>query len=242
MNPKKKKKKKRRRRRRRRKTRIPHYTLRKLHNMKITISKSNKLRALLIKKKQSINLCYVKMNTESFFCYKVILVDIHTSLQNICPLEFFNFIPLLLSIIILQCAMCRFRELDESEVCSIVKRVEWVYCLFLFPLVLGEMQLSHAKLGLFCVLQIIYFRKTYFFLFLEIKFQNGTHLKKKGLFLTYFSHFIVTRGKLQKFLHHISHSHTYMYFAQPIDFFCLTNFEKNTNLSGMVSLWYDSWC
>ena len=50
------------------------------------------------------------------------------------------------------------------------------------------------------------------------------------------SHFLVTREKLQKFLQHISHSHTYTYFAQPIDFFCLTNFEKNTNLSGTVSL------
>ena len=77
--------------------------------------------------------------------------------------------------------------------------------------------------------------------FLEIKFQHGAHLKK-GLFLTYFSYFLVTREKLQKFLQHISHSHTYTYFAHPIDFFCLTNFEKNTNLSGTVSLWYESWC
>ena len=48
---------------------------------------------------------------------------------------------------------------------------------------------------------------------------------KKGLFLTYFSHFIVTREKLQ-FFQHISHSHTYMYFAHPIDFFCVTNLKK----------------
>ena len=34
-------------------------------------------------------------------------------------------------------------------------------------------------------------------LFLEIKFQNGAHLKK-GLFLTYFSHFLVTREKITK--------------------------------------------
>ena len=61
--------------------------------------------------------------------------------------------------------------------------------------------------------------------FLEIKFQNGSHLKK-WLFLTYFSHFLVTRKKLQKFLQHISHSYTYTYFAHPIHFFCLTNFEK----------------
>ena len=49
---------------------------------------------------------------------------------------------------------------------------------------------------------------------------------EKGLFFTYFSHFLVTREKLQKFLQHICHSHTCMYFAQPIDFFCLINFEK----------------
>ena len=51
-------------------------------------------------------------------------------------------------------------------------------------------------------------------------------LMNKELFLTYFSHFLVTREKLQKFLQHISHSHTYTYFAHPIDLFCLTNFEK----------------
>ena len=54
------------------------------------------------------------------------------------------------------------------------------------------------------------------------------------LLFTFFSH----RGKLQKFLQHISHSHTYTYFAHPIDFFCLINFEKNTNLPDTVSLWY----
>ena len=80
------------------------------------------------------------------------------------------------------------------------------------------------------------------FSFLEIKFQNGAHLKKKRAVWTYISHFLVTREKLQKFLRHISHSHKYMYFAHPIDYFCLTNFEKNTNLPGMVSLWCDSWC
>ena len=80
----------------------------------------------------------------------------------------------------------------------------------------------------------------FFFSFLEIKFQNGAHLKKKeaifDLLFTFFSH----QGKVTKIpLAHISL--TYMYFAHPIDFFCLTNFDKNTNLSGVVSLWYDSW-
>ena len=65
----------------------------------------------------------------------------------------------------------------------------------------------------------------YLFSLLEIKFQNGAHLIK-GLFLTYFSHFLVTREKLQKFLQHISHSHTYTYFAHPIVFFALTILKK----------------
>ena len=50
------------------------------------------------------------------------------------------------------------------------------------------------------------------------------------------------QGQITKILQHISQSHTYMYFAHPIDLTCLTNVEKNTNLSGMVSLWYESWC
>ena len=57
------------------------------------------------------------------------------------------------------------------------------------------------------------------------------------LLFTFFSH----QGKVTKIPSaHISH--TYTYFAHPIDFFCLTNFEKNTNLSDTVSLWYEFWC
>ena len=79
--------------------------------------------------------------------------------------------------------------------------------------------------------------------FLEIKCQNGAHLKK-GLFLTNCSHFLINREKTQKFLQHTSHLHrpTYKYFPHPFDFFCLTKFAKNTNLSCVVSLWCDSWC
>ena len=77
-----------------------------------------------------------------------------------------------------------------------------------------------CKIGSFlCSLDNLLLKNVIVF-FLKIKFQNGAHLKK-GLFLTYFSHFLVTREKLQKLLQHISHSHTctYMYFAHPIDFF-----------------------
>ena len=44
--------------------------------------------------------------------------------------------------------------------------------------------------------------------------------------IVFFLEIKFTREKSQKFLQHISHSHTYMYFAHLIDFFCLTNFEK----------------
>ena len=99
-----------------------------------------------------------------------------------------------------------------------------------------------CKIGSFlCSLDNL-LQKNVIVFFLEIKFQNGAHLKK-GLFLTYFSHFLVTREKLHKFLQHISHSHTYIHvFCSPYWLFYLTNFEKNTSLSGTVSLWYESWC
>ena len=42
--------------------------------------------------------------------------------------------------------------------------------------------------------------------------------EKKSI-LTYFSHFLVTREKTQKFLQYISHLHIYTYLAHPIDFF-----------------------
>ena len=75
-----------------------------------------------------------------------------------------------------------------------------------------------------CSLDIL-LQKNVIVLFLEIKFQNGAHFKK-GLFLTYVSHFLVTREKLQKFLQHISQTHTCTHFAHHIDFFLPYQFWK----------------
>ena len=60
-----------------------------------------------------------------------------------------------------------------------------------------------------------------FFLFWENNFQNRPHLKK-GLFLTYIAHFLVTEEKTQQFLRHMSQLHQYTYLAPPIDFFALS--------------------
>ena len=68
---------------------------------------------------------------------------------------------------------------------------------------------------------------------------------KKGLFLTNFSHFLVTREKIEKFLQHMSYLHKNTYLAHHFYFFALPILQKkkkNTNLSYMVSLWYASWC
>ena len=69
-----------------------------------------------------------------------------------------------------------------------------------------------------------------------IVFSFGNQISKwrsfeKRAILTYFSYFfLVTREMLQKFPQHICHSHKYTYFAHPIEFFCLTNFEKKIRI------------
>ena len=58
------------------------------------------------------------------------------------------------------------------------------------------------------------------------------------LLFTFFSH----QGKVTKIPSaHISLIYIHV-FCSPYWLFCLTNFEKNMNLSGKVSLWYESWC
>ena len=107
-----------------------------------------------------------------------------------------------------------------------------------------ENVIATCKIGSFlCSLDNLLQKNVIVFLF-------GNQISKWRSFeLTYFSHFLVTREKLQKFLQHISHSHSYTYFAHPIYlfiyfffFFALPILKKNTNLSGTVSLWYESWC
>ena len=104
-----------------------------------------------------------------------------------------------------------------------------------------ENVVATCKIGSFlCSLDNL-LQKYVIVLFFGNQISKWRSFEKKVIFDILFT-FLVTREKLQKFLQHISHSHTYTYFAHPIDFFCLTNFEKNTNLSDTVSLWYESWC
>ena len=89
-----------------------------------------------------------------------------------------------------------------------------------------ENVVATCKIGSFlCSLDNL-LQKNVIVLFFGNQISKWRSFEKKGLFLTYFWHFLVTREKLQKFLQHISHFHTNTYFAHPIDYFCLTNFEK----------------
>ena len=114
-------------------------------------------------------------------------------------------------------------------------------CLVLVSPCFRENEVATCKIGSFlCSLDNL-LQKNVIVFFFGNQISKWRSFEKRAIFdllFTFFSH----QGKLQKLLQHISHSHTYTYFAQPIDFFCLTNFEKNTNLSDKVSHWYESWC
>ena len=98
-----------------------------------------------------------------------------------------------------------------------------------------ENVVATCKIGSFlCSLDNL-LQKNVIGLFFGNQVSKWRSFEKRAIFdllFTFFSH----QGKLQKFLQHISHSHTYTYFAHPFDFFGLTNFEKNTNLSDTLSL------
>ena len=103
--------------------------------------------------------------------------------------------------------------------------MEWVHDLFLISLVLRENEVATCKIGSFlCSLDNL-LQKNVIVFFFGNQISKWRSFEKRAIF-DLLSHFLVTREKLQKFLQHISHSHTYTYFAHPIDFFCLTNFEK----------------
>ena len=72
-------------------------------------------------------------------------------------------------------------------------------------------------------------------------FEN--QISKWCSFLTYFSHFLVTRESYKNsFSTYLTHIHACILLTQ-LTFFALPILKKNTNLSGMVSLWCcNSWC
>ena len=81
-----------------------------------------------------------------------------------------------------------------------------------------ENEVATCKIGSFLRSLDNLLQKNVIVFFFGNQISKWRSIEKRAI-LTYFSHFLVTREKLQKFLQHISHSHTYTYFAHPIDFF-----------------------
>ena len=105
----------------------------------------------------------------------------------------------------------------------------------------GENVVATCKIGSFlCSLDNL-LQKNVIVLFFGNQISKWCSFEKRAIFDVLFT-FSSHQGKVTKIPSaHISL--TYMHvFCSPYDFFCLTNFEKNTNLSGTVSLWYESWC
>ena len=66
--------------------------------------------------------------------------------------------------------------------------------------------------------------------------------EKKGYFWPTFHIFLVTRESYENsFSTYLTHIHTRILLTL-LRFFLPYQLEKNTNLSGTVSLWYESWC
>ena len=111
----------------------------------------------------------------------------------------------------------------------VLRGVEWVHGLFLFPLVLGQNVVATCKIGSFLWSLDNLYQKNVIVLFFGNQISKWRSFEKRAIFdllFTFSSH----QGKVTKILRHISQTHTYTYFAHPIDFFCLTNFEKKIRI------------
>ena len=81
-------------------------------------------------------------------------------------------------------------------------------------------------------------QKNVIVLFFGNQISKWRSFEKRAIFDLLFT-FSDYQGKVTK----IPSAHfSYTYFAHPIDFFALPILKKITNLSGTVSLWYESWC
>ena len=116
-----------------------------------------------------------------------------------------------------------FFSLNSSNKMSYLKGRVMGPLLVLVCHLLGENEIVTCKIVSFLCSLVNFLLENLIVFFLEIKFQNGAHLKKKVYFWPTFHIFLVTREKTQKFLQHIFHFHTNTYFVHLIDFFPFQN-------------------
>ena len=104
-----------------------------------------------------------------------------------------------------------------------------------------ENVVATCKIGSFLCILDNWLQKNVNVLFFGNQISTWRSFEKRAIFdllFTFSSH----QGKVTKIPSaHIWNTYIHI-FCSPYWLFCLTNFEKNTNLSGRVSLWYESWC
>ena len=117
-----------------------------------------------------------------------------------------------------------------------------LFCfVFLFPC-FRENVVVTCKIGSFlCSLDNL-LQKNVIVFFFGNQISKWRSFEKKGKFLTYFI-FLVTRESYKNsFSAYLTHIHTRILLTQLTFFLPYQFWKKNTNLSDMVSLWYESWC
>ena len=83
-------------------------------------------------------------------------------------------------------------------------------------------------------------QKNVIVLFFGNQISKWRSFEKRAIFdllFTFFSH----QGKVTKFSTYLTHIHAQSLLTL-VTFFALPILKKNMNLSGTVSLWYESWC
>ena len=111
--------------------------------------------------------------------------------------------------------------------------------LVLVSLCFRETVVVTCKIGSFlCSLDNL-LQKNVIVFFFENQISKWHSFGKRAIFdplSTFFSY----QGKVTKIPLAVSHSHTYMYFAHPIDFFALINFEKKYEFvrNGFSLVWF----
>ena len=104
-----------------------------------------------------------------------------------------------------------------------------------------ENEVATYKIGSFlCNLDNL-LQKNVIVFFFGNQISKWRSFEKRAIFDLLFT-FFGYQGKVTKIPSaHISLTYIHV-FCSPYWLFCLTKFEKNTNLLGTVSLWYESWC
>ena len=105
-----------------------------------------------------------------------------------------------------------------------------------------ENVVATCKIGSFSCSLDISLQKNIIVFFFEYQISKWRSFEKRAIFdllFTFFSH----QGKVTKVpLAHFSLTYIHLFCSPYWPFFALPILQKSTNLSGTVSLWYESWC